>query len=160
MPESFSNIVVLGIGNLLRCDEGLGVQVIQRLIADGNLPDHVRLIDGGVMGLDLLPCLEGCQALLIVDAVDARQPPGSVIRLDGELQDPQWQQKFSMHQAGVFDLLSILQLRGMLPPRVVVWGIQPASLEWSIHLSEPVAAALPELLAGIDNELNQWGVAR
>lgn len=152
-----SDIVVLGIGNALRCDEGVAIHALRQLAADYPLAGHVRIIDGGVVGLDLLPMMEGCDALLVIDAINAGKPPGSVIRIEGEDAPSGFLQKLSMHQAGLFDLLALLQVRNAKPPRLVIWGVQPASIEWNLEMSQTVSAAMPELLQGIAAELRSWG---
>jgi hydrogenase maturation protease len=150
------DIVVLAIGNVLRSDEGVAIHALRRLSSDHHFPESVRLIDGGVMGLDLLPTLEGCDALLVIDAVNADRSPGEVIRIEGDDAPAAFLQKLSMHQAGLFDLLALLQVRNARPPQMVIWGVQPASLEWNLDLSPTVSAAMPKLLEGITRDLLAW----
>jgi hydrogenase maturation protease len=155
--QTTPTIVVLGIGNTLRGDEGVGIHVLQRVLAEHRLGDHVRAIDGGVMGLELLPYLEGCSALLLLDAVDAGLPPGSVVRLEGEAVPAAWEQKLSMHQAGLADLLALLRMEGLMPERLVLLGVQPAIIDWSLDLSPQVVASFDRLVEQVVDQLRSWG---
>ena len=137
--------VVLGVGNLLLGDDGVGVHVADRL-AEGGLGPEVRIMDGGTLGLDLLPELDGVRRLVIVDAVDHRMPAGTVGTWRGEDVVRIFSRPLSVHQVGVDALLGTMRLVGTLPPEVVVVGVQPADLEPGIGLSEPVAAAVPALI--------------
>jgi hydrogenase maturation protease len=154
--QSEGAIVVLGIGNTLRADEGIGIHALQRLLEKHRLPDRVRTIDGGVMGLELLPYIEGCSALLLLDAVDAGKPPGTVVRFVGEEVPAAWEQKLSMHQAGLADLLALLRMEGLMPQRLVLLGVQPATIDWSLELSPPVQAACDSLVEMAVNQLKSW----
>ena len=155
-----ASVMVLGIGNALRSDEGIGVHAIRELDARACLGDHVTLIDGGVMGLDLLPALEGCEALVVVDAIDAAQPPGTVLRMEGDDVPTDIIDKLSMHQAGLADLLGLLRLQGQRPPQLVLFGVQPASLDWGLELSPIGQQALQPLVAAILDQLQQWGAIK
>jgi hydrogenase maturation protease len=151
-------ILVLGLGNILLQDEGLGVRVAERLAARYRLPPDVQVMDGGVMGLDLLPHLEGVSHLLITDAVQGGQPPGSLVRLEGEAIPAALSLKMSMHQVGLQELLALAGFQGTLPERVVLWGLEPASLEWGLELSAPIAAQIDALVDAAVGELRAWGV--
>src|SRR5512139_197144 len=122
------NTLVLGIGNLIMTDDGVGVRVVQQLAEKYRFPPGVRLLDGGTLGLDLLPQLEGVERLLIVDAVEAGGPPGTTLRLTGEAIPRLFQTKLSPHQMGLQDLLAVAELQGYCPPEMVLWGVQPAEI--------------------------------
>jgi hydrogenase maturation protease len=149
----------MGLGNILLQDEGMGVRTLEQLIARYRLPEEVQAIDGGTKGLDLLPYLEGVTHLLIIDAVQDSLPPGTLVRLEGGAIPSALLLKASMHQVGLHELLAVSALRGTLPPHIVVWGMQPASLEWGDELTPPVAAQVEELLQAVVHELCDWGVA-
>jgi hydrogenase maturation protease len=151
--------VVLGLGNILRQDEGLGIHAVERLQARYRLPRQVRALDGGTMGLDLLPYLEDAPAVLLLDAVQTGQPPGSLVRLEGEAIPAALALKMSSHQVGLQELLATSLLRGTLPGRVVLWGIEPASIAWGLELSPVVGAAIGELVDAGARELRDWGLA-
>jgi len=151
-------ILVLGLGNILLQDEGLGVRAVERMAARYRLPPDVQVVDGGVMGLDLLPYLEGVSHLLITDAVQTGQPAGSLVRLEGEAIPAALQVKMSMHQVGLQELMALAGFQGTLPERVVLWGLEPASLEWGLELSAPIAAQIDALVDAAMGELRAWGV--
>jgi hydrogenase maturation protease len=152
-----SHILVLGLGNILLTDEGLGVRAVERLAADYDLPANVEVLDGGTLGLDLLPRLEGVEALLLVDAVKAGGQPGDLVRLAGDDIQAALAVKMSVHQVGLQELLAVSAFQGTRPPRVVLWGMEPAALEWGLELSPPVAARLDALVEAISQELRAWG---
>lgn len=151
-------ILVLGLGNALMNDDALGVRAVAELQRRYLFPAGVTVIDGGTLGLDLLPLLEGVERLLIVDAVDMGAVPGSRFRLCGDDVPRAFASKLSVHQMGVQDLLAVAELQGHVPRELVVHGVQPASIEMEMQLSPPVAAAMEALLAGIVAELEGWGV--
>lgn len=150
--------LVLGIGNLLLQDEGLGVRALERLTQDYCVPSTIQAVDGGVMGLDLLPYLEALPTLLVIDAVQTGQPPGTLVRLEGDAIPAALALKMSMHQAGLQELLATSRLQGTLPPKVVLWGMEPANVDWGLDLSVPVAAGLDALVQAVVGELQEWGV--
>jgi len=151
-------ILILGLGNILLQDEGLGVRAVERLAARYRLPPDVQLMDGGVMGLDLLPHLEGVTHLLITDAVQTGRPPGSLVRLEGEAIPAALSLKMSMHQVGLQELLALAGFQGTLPEQVVLWGLEPASLDWGLELSALIGTQIDALVDAAVGELRAWGV--
>ncbi len=156
---TFSHILILGLGNILLQDEGLGVRAVERLAAAYDLPEEVEALDGGTLGLDLLPRLYGVDALLIVDAAASGQAPGTLARLEGDTIPAALAVKMSMHQVGLQDLMAASALQGMRPPRMVLWGMEPATLGWGLEFSPTVGARLDDLVAAVAQELRSWGVA-
>ena len=150
--------LVLGLGNTIMTDDGFGVNVVEALSSRFLLRGPVTLLDGGTLGLDLLPRLEGIEQLLIVDALEMQAPPGTVFRLEGEEVPRAFASKLSVHQMGVQDLLAVAELQGHLPRELVVWGVQPACLDLGTELSPAAAAAVEPVLAGVIEELRRWGV--
>jgi len=151
--------LVLGLGNLLLSDEGIGVHVVQHLSQRYDVPEQVQILDGGTLGLGLLPYLQGVTHLLVVDAVDAGQPPGTVVRLEGEEIPSALAHKMSMHQVGLQELLALSQLSGHTPAHIVLIGVQPASLEPGLEPSPLIAAHLSALADRVAGELRAWGFA-
>jgi hydrogenase maturation protease len=151
--------LVLGLGNILLGDEGVGVRVIERLLERYDFPEGVRAMDGGTLGLDLLPYLEDASRLLVVDAVQARKPPGTLVRLEGE-EVPVFLDvsKVSAHQEGLQDLLAVATLKGYLPEEVVFWGAQIEALGVGLELSPAVAAQVDALVEKVLAELARWGI--
>jgi hydrogenase maturation protease len=151
-------ILVLGIGNSLMNDDAVGVTAIEELQARYTFPAGVTVVDGGTLGLDLLPMLEGVKKLLIIDAIDMGAKPGDLFRLAGEEVPRAFASKLSVHQMGVQDLLAVAELQGHVPEELVVWGVQPGSIEMEMRLTPAVSAALSPLLDGVARELTGWGV--
>lgn len=151
-------ILVLGLGNLIMTDDGVGVRAVEALASRYRFSPPVRLIDGGTLGLDLLPHLENLDKLLIIDALDMRAEPGTVVRIEGEEVPRAFASKLSVHQMGLQDLLAVAELQGHVPSELVVWGVQPASIEMGTELTPTVAARLPEIIAGVLEELGDWGI--
>lgn len=151
-------ILVLGIGNSLMNDDALGVTAIAQLKERYIFPSGVSVVDGGTLGLDLLPMLEGVRKLLIIDAIDMGAAPGELFRLAGKEVPRAFASKLSVHQMGVQDLLAVAELQGHVPEELVVWGVQPGSIEMEMRLTPAVAAAITLLLAGVVGELAGWGV--
>jgi hydrogenase maturation protease len=143
--EARPEIVVLGLGNLMRTDDGVGIHAVRRLAESGRLPSGVRVIEGGTLGLDLLPHIEGTTNLLAIDAVEHGMPPGSLSRFaNKELST--LPTGSSAHLLGFSDLISALRLLGAAPRDVVLLGVQPQSTDWGIKLSPCVSAGLVDLL--------------
>lgn len=150
--------LVLGVGNILLSDEGVGVHAVHLLRERYRFPQEVEILDGGTLGLDLLPYVEGADRLLIVDAVQMDAPPGTVARLEGAEVSAVLGLKYSPHQVGLSDLLGAARLLGRAPAEVVLWGVQPASLEVGLELSPTVAAQVEVLLQNVLAELQRWGI--
>ena len=164
MPDSAASagsrgaIVVLGLGNLLRRDEGLGIRALERLQKRYTLPDTVELVDGGTLGLDLLCYLEGAARVLILDAALTGGPAGTLLRAGGDEVPSFFGMRTSPHEIALADLLAVTKLRGTEPRELVVWGMQPATIALGWELSEPVAASLDALVDAAAQELRRWGV--
>ncbi len=150
--------VVLGVGNVLLRDDGVGVRVVEglrSLVADdpSALPEGTRLVDGGTLGLDLLRTVDGARCLLLLDAVDLGRPAGTVSVLRGDAilaAGGAWGRSV---QGGVAEVLSVAGLMGWLPDMVAMVGIQAHDTDFGIGLSEQVAAALPHAIATARDEL-------
>jgi len=149
--------LVLGVGNKLMSDEGVGVHVIERLAEKFKLPEEVQVLDGGTLGLDLLYYLEGIENLLLVDAADTGKEAGTMIRLQDEQVPAFMSIKISPHQIGVPDMLAAAKMKDLYPKRLVLWGIQPDLITLGLDLS-PVLASKVEILADkLADELRSWG---
>ena len=137
--------VVLGLGNTLHSDDGIGPQAIERLRSDPRVPEDVALIEGGTLGLELLTYIWDCSYLLVLDAVDVGQLPGTLVRMSSEeLQTLPG--KGSVHQLGVADLLVALRVLAQRQPTVVLLGVQPATTDWGTELSPAVEAVMGSLI--------------
>lgn len=156
--ETNERIVVLGLGNLLRSDEGLGVRAVERMQERYTLPAHVQLVDGGTLGLDLLCFLEEAERVLILDAALTDGPPGTLLRVTGDEVPAFLGLHTSPHEIALPDLLAITQLRGTTPGELVVLGMQPETIVLGWGLSEAVEAHMDALVEAAVSELERWGV--
>jgi len=152
------SILVLGLGNSIMTDDGFGVEVVKTLSSRYHFRGEVRLVDGGTLGLDLLPFLEDVESLLIIDALDMHDEPGRIFRLQGEEVPRAFASKLSVHQMGLQDLLAVAELQGHVPNRLVVWGVQPESIEIGTELSRAVESAVEPIVQKVLEELQAWEV--
>jgi hydrogenase maturation protease len=149
------NIVVLGVGNTIHSDDGLGVHALRKMECDPRLPNGITVIDGGTRGIELLAFLYDCSQLLMLDAVDVGDHPGTMLRLAGdELQG--LRTGTSVHQLGVADLLTTLPLVSEVDREIVILGVQPASTDWGTELSPPVKAAIDPLVDQAIDQVLLW----
>jgi hydrogenase maturation protease len=154
MTDSAKRIVLLGVGNIIMGDEGIGVRCVERLEASGKLAPNVAVVDGGTSTHELLGDIEDVDVLVIVDAAVTGGDPGSLIRLEGDRIPHAFSNKMSPHQHGINDLLASLQLLDRAPKRVIVHGMMPAVLELGMELSPQIEAAMPALEAAVLAELS------
>ena len=151
-------IVVLGVGNTLLSDEGIGVRAIEKLQLDYILPPEVVVIDGGTTGMEMLEDLSNADHLIIIDAVRSGRTPTSIVRLADEQVPVFFKTKLSPHQIGLSDVLATLAFIGEQPGGVTIYGVEPVSLETGMDLTPQVEARLPELMELVVTELRELGV--
>jgi hydrogenase maturation protease len=152
-----SGALVLGIGNILLRDEGVGVVVARRIEAaraagDDVVPWDCRVVDGGTLGLDLLPMIGEADRVVMVDAVNLGQAPGTVTVLRNETVQAALSGHVSPHQIGVGDLVAAARLMGTMPPRLTLVGIQPGEIAIGLELTESVAAAVDVAIEAVRRE--------
>lgn len=150
--------LVLGLGNILLGDEGVGVRVVERLLALYDFPQGTQVMDGGTLALDLLPYVEDAERLLVIDAVDIRAEPGMVVRIADEEVPAFLSVKVSSHQMGLADILAAARLRGHFPSQLVLRGVQPGVTDTTLALSPRVAAQVNVLVDAVLGDLSQWGI--
>jgi hydrogenase maturation protease len=139
-----SRIVVIGVGNVLLTDEGVGAHVVHQL-AELDLPSAVELIEGGTMPVECLGCVADIARLVIVDAVDGGGPPGAIYRLPvAEVVGTTPQ--MSLHELTLAEALTSWHRRGLDESRTVIIGIQPHTIAWGTELSQPLAQKMPIIL--------------
>lgn len=151
-------IVVLGLGNLMRTDDAVGMLAVEQLRVDGRVPLSVSLVEGGTLGLDLLHPLEGATHLLALDAIDAGASPGTLLRYVGEAIADLPVSK-SVHLLGFSDLIGAMRLTGNAPVEIVVLGVQPEATGWGTQLTPVVQRALPRLLEAALDQMARWQAA-
>jgi hydrogenase maturation protease len=149
--------VVLGLGNLLMADDGVGLIALARLEEEWFVPRDVELVDGGTWGMNLLPVIEKADRVIFLDAIDLGDPPGTLIRLEDEEIPRFLGVKLSPHQIDLREVLALAELRGTLPGELVALGIQPARVELSTTLSPVVEARLDHLVHMTAETLMRWG---
>lgn len=152
------NILVLGIGNLLLQDEGAGVRAVEEFERKYVAPLGVELLDGGTSGIELLQYIQGKDSLIILDVVKSGNPPGTIIRLEGKDVPALFQKRISPHQLGLSDLLAVSQLTDRMPKQVVLFGIEPKSIETGLEMSEEVGRSIGSLADMVAQELVSLGL--
>jgi hydrogenase maturation protease len=152
-------VVVLGLGNILLRDEGVGVRVVEALAERYAIPAEVEIVDGGTAGMDLLNTLAGCDHLLICDAVRTGAPPASVVKLAAAEVPALFLTRFSPHQLGLADVLATLVLTEEAPGAVTLVGVVPLDLELGIELSPAVSAVVGQAVECLATELRGLGLA-
>ncbi len=152
-------ILVLGLGNTLLTDDGIGLHVIAALDRDHarRTNGSVVVLDGGTLGLALLPEIEAATALIVVDAANFGSSPGDVRVFDVDAMDVQLgAAKSSAHELALADLIGAARLSGSLPERRALVGIAPSSVEWGLEPTAEAAASIPLALAEIENLIERW----
>jgi hydrogenase maturation protease len=152
-------LLVLGLGNVLCGDDGLGVVAVHLLQRHFQAPDGVSVLDGGTLGLSLLAYLEEAHEAILVDAIRADGPFGSLVRLEGDEVAPAVAGRLSVHQVGVSDLLEAARWRERYPSRVILLGLVPESVELGLGRTPAVEAALPGLVERVVAEAQALGHA-
>lgn len=156
ISEGEGRTVVIGLGNPLMADDGLGLAALERLRAAGP-PADVELVDGGTWGMNLLPVIEAADRVLLLDAIDVGAAPGTLHVLE-RMQIPRYlATKISPHQVDLSDVLALAELRGTLPDHTVAIGLQPERVEMSCELSDAVHSHLDDLVAAVSRRLAAWG---
>jgi hydrogenase expression/formation protein len=152
-------VVVLGVGNILMSDEGVGVHAVTALERRYDLPDTVEVIDGGTSGMDCLDRIADADLLLIADCVRSKdKAPGTITRLADDEINAWFKTRISPHQVGLSDVLAACAFHGISPRKVVLVGVQPESFETRMELTPTVAAVLPQVLERLVAELAAMGI--
>jgi len=154
---SGGGVLVLGLGNVLLGDDGIGAAAVDRLERDYGIPPGIRLVEGGTLGLSLLGEIAEAQHVILVDAVAMDAPPGTLVRLDGADVIDAVRDRLSVHQVGVADLLNGARLIGRYPASVVLLGLVPGSIRLGVGRTCAVDAALAALVAAILREVQTLG---
>ncbi|MGA8108459.1 MAG: HyaD/HybD family hydrogenase maturation endopeptidase [Acidobacteriaceae bacterium] len=152
---SVPRIAVLGLGNLMRVDDAVGMLALEAMRVDPRLPASIHLIEGGTLGLELLHPLEGVTHLLALDAIDTGAAPGTLLRFGSDALADLPAGK-SVHLLGFSDLIGAMRLMGTVPGEIVVLGVQPKRIAWGTELSSTVEAALPRLLQAAFAQIEEW----
>ena len=143
---------------MLLGDEAVGALAAQELERRFHIPSGVEILDGGTAGIELMQYIAGKDLLIIIDAVKCGKKPGTVVRAEGDEVPAAFRQRISPHQIGLSDLLATTMLLGQEPGKMVLFGVEPASMETGIGLSDQVAASFERLLVLTVRELGLAGV--
>ena len=152
--------IVLGIGNTLNTDEGVGVHALPLLQQALGTLSAIEFLDGGTLGLNLLPLVEETEHLLLLDAVDAGESPGTVVELRRDEIPLFAGVKLSQHQLTFQEVLGLAHIRGKLPRHVHLIGVQPADLSVGMGMSDVVQRAIPSVLKRAEAVLKEWGLLK
>jgi hydrogenase maturation protease len=155
MASCSAKIRIIGVGNPLMGDDGIGIAAAERLAAR-QLPPGVEVIDGGTGGLTLLDLMAGAETVLLIDAVAMDRAPGSIARFSADEIDLEAEAGLSLHETGLPAVFALGREMDLLPPRIVIFGVEPESVERRLGLSVAVEAALDPL---VDQVLAEAGVA-
>lgn len=158
MGDRKKRILVIGMGNVLMQDEGVGVRAVEELENRYIIPDGVTLVDGGTTGMELFEPIRRCDQLVVADAINTGDPYGSLVRITNEQIPTFFQTKLSNHQLGLSDLLALLTLKGEVPEHVAIIGMVPHSLENKLGLTAEATAGLSAMVEMLVEELAGLGV--
>ena len=151
------SVLVLGLGNILLSDEGVGVRVVEALQARFRIPDGVDVVDGGTSGMDMLDTIDGRDHLIVIDAVSTGAAPSTVVRLTDEDVPAFFRTKISPHQLGLSDVLAALTILDSAPAAITLIGIVPVALDLGLELSPTIAARLDDLVDMVRTDLATLG---
>jgi hydrogenase maturation protease len=156
-PDS-QRITILGVGNILLKDEGVGVRVIERLDNDFQFPDNIRIVDGGVLGTRLMGIVADADVLIVVDAVQNSQSPGTLYRLAGDQVPRRVLAKQSLHQLDLPEVLALCSAIDHTPETIVI-GIEPEDIHtMDMELTPAISLKMGDLVAMVLNELERLNV--
>ncbi len=153
-----SEVLILGLGNVLMEDEGVGVRAVELLQSRYHLPESVEVIDGGTSGTEMLEPMRGREHLIIADAVQTGDPPGTLVRLSDDQVPAFFQTKISNHQVGLSDLLAVLQVSDEAPRHITIIGMVPRSLRNVLGLCNETLEGLEQMVQMLLAELRSIGV--
>jgi hydrogenase maturation protease len=159
-PPTVAPTLVLGIGNILLKDEGVGVHVAQAMAAQAAEqgsppPEEVEILDGGTSGADLLEVIANRQRVIVIDAVQAAGKPGTILRFTGEDLARKTNVSLSLHDLGLLETLQMAGHLGCAPREVIIFGVVPQDFSPGLEMTDKVAAAVPKVIELVRAELNR-----
>jgi hydrogenase maturation protease len=153
------DVMVLGIGCILYCDEGFGVRVVEKLQQLYDFPDNVLLVDGGVLGINLLGVISKPNRLIVVDAIRNKGKPGDLYRLEGDAIPERIRAKNSLHQVDFLEALTLCQALDKVPETVIL-GVEPADIDTlSLELTPAVQSRIDPMIGMVLDELKRCGAS-
>ena len=151
-------ITVLGVGNILMQDEGFGVRVVEQLLSKYDFPENVQVLDGGTLGMELLRFLMGTDKLILVDAVSGGLPPGSLYQFNHAEVKTYFQEKVSMHELGIQDVLAVMEVLEKPAKEIRIFGVQPLTIDIGLEMTTIVAEAVENVVEKLILLLKEWQV--
>jgi hydrogenase maturation protease len=149
--------LILGLGNALLADEGVGVEVIRRLKAELAHRDDLRFLDGGTLSFTLAGAIADSGRLIVVDAAALGAAPGTVRVLEGDAMDRQLRTRGKgVHEVSLGDLMDMARLTASLPARRAIVGIQPSKIDWGAQLTPTLEVAVPTAMAAVRDLIARW----
>jgi hydrogenase maturation protease len=149
--------LILGLGNALLADEGVGVEVIRRLKVELAHGDDLRFLDGGTLSFTLARAIADSRRLIVVDAAALGAAPGTVRVFEGDAVDRQLRTPGkAVHEVSLADLMDMARLTASLPERRALVGIQPSKIDWGVHLTPTLEAAVPTAMAAVRDLVTRW----
>ena len=152
------NILIMGIGNILLQDEAAGVRAVEEFARRYDTPASVELLDGGTSGIELLQHIQGRDVLMLIDVVRNGEPHGTLSRFEGDAVPSLFQNKISPHQLGLSDLLATARLMDSMPEKVILYGIEPKTIETGLEMSAEIAGNIGRLTDLVADEIRSLGV--
>ena len=144
MDSHRAKTLILGVGNILLRDEGIGVRVVEYL-QQQTLPEGIELVDGGTAGADLIDVLADRKTIIIIDAVDSDKPAGTILKLTPDDLAPQSPNPLSLHDLDIPQTLKMTDMLGCASKRVICFGIVPETVAPGLELSEKLSQLMPKL---------------
>jgi len=144
-------VVIIGIGNLILRDEGVGVHAVREL-EGRDLPPRVEVIDGGTATMELLPVIQEAESIIVIDALKGGGDPGTIYRVTPDDLMGETERLLSLHQVGLLEVLGMARQLGG-DPEVVIIGVEPKEISWGMELAPEVEAKLPKVIEAVLAEL-------
>lgn len=151
-----ADISVVGIGNIIMQDEGFGVRCAEYLQKITDYPDFVQILDGGTLGMDLMPYIAGTKKLLFIDAIDIDGDIGDFYQFTGDELNAYFKNKMSVHDLGINDMLAVLKLTDNPVEEIIVMGIKPDMVSMGLDLTPAVAAKIPQVAEKAKEVVDKW----
>ncbi len=155
-----ARVTLIGVGNILMMDEGIGVHTVKAIEALCHVPTGLEVVDGGTAGLDLLPYIDGRERVLIVDAVDFGQEPGFIGMLENEdiPRVLEGQAKMSLHHLGLVDVIGAARLLDAFPQEICLIGIQPHTIDVGLEMTPLIKGRMKVLMEAVIDKLRDWDI--
>ncbi len=151
------SILVLGVGNVLLTDEGIGVRTVESLLEQYQFSDNVEVVDGGTAGMELLEIIANKEHVILIDAVNTGADVGTVVTLVDDEVPALFRSRISPHQLGISDLLGVMALTGETPKHFTLFGVVPFSMETGVELSPAMLPLKGILVSNVVNKLKELG---